>query len=380
MTFRIPKKLRRSLNPKLVALNILVASIVGGSVGVALVLAMLWLSYRNWMLDQSDKHGISEEKASRLGGVVIFLSMLAYLFVAPLFGDVGPGVPGTVAGQTARAYFSGYEWAALLLALIGLWDDYSARASASTRLALTFSILGVALYTNPYLLPLNLDFPGVPAVLQTAPIIGAVSLILVVGFVNAGNMADGANGLLSVIATIFFLVAYLESQSLLYAVMLIATLGFALFNVSTGLIFLGDFGSYGLSALIGLGSLELYSQGNHSAWFFGCLLGYPCVEIVRVIALRLSVGLSPLAADNNHLHNLIFEELVQRGWHRLPANSLTGVGLAIISAAPPLLAYLAGAINPQSWEWAALFLMYAGLHVLVAQVLQGKLRAYTAKG
>lgn len=315
MTFRIPKKLRRSLNPKLVALNILVASIVGGSVGVALVLAMLWLSYRNWMLDQSDKHGISEEKASRLGGVVIFLSMLAYLFVAPLFGDVGPGVPGTVAGQAARAYFSGYEWAALLLALIGLWDDYSARASASTRLALTFSILGVAFYTNPYLLPLNLDFPGVPAVLQTAPIIGAVSLILVVGFVNAGNMADGANGLLSVIATIFFLVAYLESQSLFYAVMLIATLGFALFNVSTGLIFLGDFGSYGLSALIGLGSLELYSQGNHSAWFFGCLLAYPCVEIVRVIALRLSVGLSPLAADNNHLHNLIFEELVQRGWH-----------------------------------------------------------------
>ena len=62
---------------------------------------------------------------------------------------------------------------------------------------------------------------------------------------------------------------------------------FLVFNVVTGKIFLGDFGAYGLSAMIAFGSLELYSVGTVSSWFLGSLLAYPCIEMVRVIIVGL---------------------------------------------------------------------------------------------
>ena len=103
---------------------------------------------------------------------------------------------------------------------------------------------------------------------------------------HVGNMADGANGLLCIIG-VSFLSVFMSYDSTSFASMFIlALLIFLIFNVATGRIFLGDFGAYGLSALIAFSSLELYSKGNVSLWLLGSLLAYPCIEMVRVIAVR----------------------------------------------------------------------------------------------
>ena len=86
----------------------------------------------------------------------------------------------------------------------------------------------------------------------------AFTIIMVCGFINAGNIADGANGLLTSIYFGFFLVAYSIDSSIFNFSVLTSLLAFIVFNVSTGRIFLGDFGAYFLSALVAYKCLEFY--------------------------------------------------------------------------------------------------------------------------
>ena len=70
---------------------------------------------------------------------------------------------------------------------------------------------------------------------------------------------------------------------------------------------MGDFGAYGLSALIALVGFDLFDQGLVGLGFLATLLSYPCVEIIRIFVVRISKGESPFRADNQHSHNLLNE-------------------------------------------------------------------------
>ncbi len=63
------------------------------------------------------------------------------------------------------------------------------------------------------------------------------------GFIHAANMADGANGLMPGILAIAFSLFFAETGSLVYAALMISCGLFAIFNVISGRIFLGDAGS-----------------------------------------------------------------------------------------------------------------------------------------
>ena len=143
-------------------------------------------------------------------------------------------------------------------------------------------------------------------------------------------MADGANGLLSTIAIAVLLVGYLETGSGVVIALMVSTIVFSLFNVVTGSMFLGDSGAYFLSAIMALICVDLYIQGNSSVWFYACLLSYPCVELIRVLYVRWKLGGSLLAADNNHLHNMLFEKLKSSGFSPLLGNTCTGLSLATV--------------------------------------------------
>ena len=76
--------------------------------------------------------------------------------------------------------------------------------------------------------------------------------------------------------------------------------------------------------MIAFGSLQLYAKGDISLWFLGCLLAYPCFEMVRVVFSRAVQGNSPLQSGDDHLHNYAYKVLRDLGWHRTLANSVTG--------------------------------------------------------
>ena len=60
--------------------------------------------------------------------------------------------------------------------------------------------------------------------------------------------------------------------------------------------------------------------------------------------------------DNNHLHNLINTFLCSKGLPKHIANSLTGLGLAIITISAPLTLYFTG-FSIESEYWRTVFIM-----------------------
>jgi UDP-N-acetylmuramyl pentapeptide phosphotransferase/UDP-N-acetylglucosamine-1-phosphate transferase len=207
-------------------------------------------------------------------------------------------------------------------------------------------------------------YDWLPWGLNNPIILTVAGTLIVTGFVNAGNMADGANGLLGIVGVSFLSVLLFHDHGSFSAFFIMALLIFVIFNVSTGRIFLGDFGAYGLSAMIGFGSLDLYAAGNVSLWFLGSLLAYPCLEMVRVIVARTLQGSSPLQASNDHLHNFLYDLLRKRGLNRIVANSSTGLFVGAITALLPASLVFSDVMDASATNlWGLYFGSYAALHL-----------------
>jgi UDP-N-acetylmuramyl pentapeptide phosphotransferase/UDP-N-acetylglucosamine-1-phosphate transferase len=168
--------------------------------------------------------------------------------------------------------------------------------------------------------------------------IGAViSVIAIVGMMNAINFIDGFNGLASGIVLLmllsFGLVAYRVGNSdalYIIAILFAALLAFFLFNFPRGKIFLGDGGSYLLGASVAIIGIFLgATYGQVSPWFILTVLIYPVWEVIFSIYRKLSMGHSPLQPDERHLHMLIYKHIT----HNNPLTSL----LIIVAVAPFIL-------------------------------------------
>ena len=347
------------------AVLVIVSGLVGGFVGVAMALSMFAVSSKKFFLDAADKHGISVKTSSRLGGPVIFLGAILLGCVQFLAQDSSV--------FSIQYYISesvpGYLVVALLCGAVGLWEDYAQRLSPRFRLQILFLIVSLYFFLISSNLPTDI-FPAPTLQWLNHPlVVGAGMTLCVVGYINAGNMADGANGLLSAIAIAVLLVGYLETGSGVVIALMMSTIVFSLFNMVTGSMFLGDSGAYFLSAIMALICIDLYIQGDTSVWFCACLLSYPCVELIRVLYVRWRLGGSLLAADNNHLHNMLFEKLQSSGFSPLLGNTCTGLSLATFSTMIPMTGYLLELTPLDSPVWLWVFCSYSIAHVLLAQYL-----------
>ena len=204
-------------------------ALVGGIVGLLMMFVMAWLSRASWAIDDADSHGISERQSSRLGGVAVVLG--AAVFFAALHWPAPQwAAPLTDPGKLALPT---YAWAVLLIALVGLWDDLAVQFRAAIRLLLVLGISCWAIISDPGLLPASV-YAWVPGLLNQPAWLTIAGAVLVAGFVNAGNMADGANGLLASIALAFFGLAYWYNPTGYYWSAVLALSVFLIVNVTTG--------------------------------------------------------------------------------------------------------------------------------------------------
>ena len=149
-------------------------------------------------------------------------------------------------------------------------------------------IFALLISYRPELIPLDLGVWGLDA-LMAAPIMGwLLTVIFCVGFINAVNMADGANGLMPGILAIAFSLFFAETGFLVYAALMTSCGLFTIFNVISGRIFLGDAGSYGLGAALVLSGLFLFSEGVFSAPFLAVLA---CLSLHRLCVSHSATAL-----------------------------------------------------------------------------------------
>jgi UDP-N-acetylmuramyl pentapeptide phosphotransferase/UDP-N-acetylglucosamine-1-phosphate transferase len=342
----------------------LLALLSFGLTGLGAIVVMFALSTLRAGRDSAASHGISSRNSSRLGGVAIVITFILFLIGMVLLSSYTPGVVRDVTFL--------HVWSTVFVCVIlgGAEDIKADLLSPYFRLVVKLLVFGFFLWTTPNVVPLVIGIPGIDYLLSDPLVAWGLCTVFCVGFINAFNMADGANGLIPGIATIAFGILFLVYGRPAEGVLFFVCLMFLIFNVVSGWFFLGDMGSYGLGAALVCYGLLGVAQGDFSAGFMASLLSYPCVDFLVSVIRRLRKGLSPLQADNGHLHNRLYNFYVPKFKSRVTPNSLTGLTISSGSSGVSLLIYVFDWIAIDSNAWFGIF----GIQVVVYLITLSRLR------
>lgn len=279
-----------------------------------------------------------------VGGLAVVAAVM--LVVAMLLLQQGQAI-------SVETHLAWFAFGVSGMYLIGLTDDRFA-LGPKIRLALAFIVLLLlVLYAPDFGLPF-LRFSGTDRVWFLDDAGQGFALLCLVGLLNAVNMADGKNGLVSGICLIWSLTLLVRCPAPLLPVLVATIVALAVvmyFNLR-GRLFLGDGGSYALSGIFGLLAIYIY---NHEfavvrADHIAVLFAIPVFDTIRLMTVRIRRGQSPFAGDRTHLHHYL---ALRWGW---PKKGLF-IYLALV-AVPNALTLL----------WPALGLAWLGA-ALVAYVI-----------
>ena len=200
--------------------------------------------------------------------------------------------------------------------MIGLKDDIiglSAKKKLFVEIIMAFYLVLLGNYriTNLH---------GIFGIQEIGYIAGVViSIIIIVGLINAFNLIDGIDGLaagISLLISVVYGFWFLSAGNFIYALVCFSLVGsliaFLLYNVfgNTNKIFMGDTGSLVLGTILSIVTIhfnEYQSATNYAAQGLPALslaiVIVPVVDTIRVFIIRLSQKRSPFSADMNHIHH-----------------------------------------------------------------------------
>lgn len=256
--------------------------------------------------DEARKH--HDTPTPLVGGLGVLAGLLAASLVALL------------TGQLALRDILAFGAAAVPLALLGILDD---RLGLSARLRLVVQIAAacVVVYFGGVTIGELGDLigSGSPIVLDTWAV--PLTLVCIVGAINAFNMIDGVDGLSGgiALAALGWYAIVGAHQGAMFETALAfmaigAIIGFLLFNARHPLrakasVFLGSSGSMLLGLIVVWLAISLTQrtqsgpQPHFPAMMSVWVLGVPLLDCLATIAIRLAQGKSPLSPDRNHVHH-----------------------------------------------------------------------------
>lgn len=322
-------------------LVVVICAVIAGVSGILTALLMFWMTRQNFAVDSHQKHGISHQRASRLGGVAVAFCALCIYWIS-----VGMSLPLERLGVSLMTAPVTY---AVLIGIVGLCDDACGHLPAHLRLLLTAVLFAACLAINPNIIPTGIGIVGIDSLLSIKPLAFFLCLIACVGLLNATNMADGANGLMPLVFMGTFYGFFTLSGELVYLAVTMGLMVFALFNVLFGKLFLGDSGSYGLGAMAVLGAIKLMSEIDAQVWVFLCFAAYPVIDFFVSIVRRKLAGRSPLSADSDHMHNRLFRYLRSFNLSPLMANSISGLTISIATTGVSIILLTYWSTSATSW-------------------------------
>jgi UDP-GlcNAc:undecaprenyl-phosphate/decaprenyl-phosphate GlcNAc-1-phosphate transferase len=286
--------------------TLILACLYAGLSALAICLAAPWIGKRLRLLDRPGGRKTHTKATPLMGGVALLVGL-----VPILFGYMLSYEPEGI-GHWALTSFA---VTIMGCALLGIFDDCFA-IPARPRFIIAFLLFGALLLVEPRFSLRQLYFYGFDTPLILGPIGGWVfTVIVLLGFMNAVNMADGKNGLVMGLTIVWAALIVASGPVGLIPVLvpLIALMGVLLLFNLAGRLFLGDGGTYGLSAVIGLAATYSYNfqAGLMNADQLILLFLIPITDMMRLIAQRTLSGQSPMAADRNHLHHYLLNGF---GW------------------------------------------------------------------
>lgn len=272
--------------------------------------ALIKVAYLKRLVDEpGEDRKVHKRRIPTIGGIIIFAGTLfSYLMWYP---------PAVV------KEFQLICACMIILFFVGVKDDIIGTAPvkklvAHLVVAFILVIMADIRITSMY------DIFGIGELPYWASVL--LSLFTYTVIVNAINLIDGVDGLAAGVGTIacvafgvWFFMAGSTNDAVLAFSLVGTLLAFLVFNFSPAKIFMGDSGSLTIGLIVSVLSIKLIEYdvkeipanslviGISKPVFAMAALFYPLVDTLRIFVYRSSKGISPFAADRNHLHHRLLE-------------------------------------------------------------------------
>ncbi|PBQ34498.1 hypothetical protein CNR22_22860 [Sphingobacteriaceae bacterium] len=265
--------------------------------------ALKKIALRVNLLDNPGKRKVHASAVPLIGGISIAFSVFLSLLLSPLF----------MQQLILQRVMIG---AAFLLLVIGVLDDkfdMKAKYKLAIQMACAFAIVSsgtriTSLYGILGIHEISLQWQYL------------LTIVVIVGTVNAFNLMDGVDGLaaglsilgFSILAVLSFLYGDI-GKATVFVAFIGALVAFLKANLNADKIFMGDAGSLMLGFIMTVSGIQILEFSQSSSVVNPTLVlflvaGFFCVPVLdslRVYLGRMRKGNSPFAADKSHLHHLV---------------------------------------------------------------------------
>jgi UDP-GlcNAc:undecaprenyl-phosphate GlcNAc-1-phosphate transferase len=289
-------------------------------------------------------HKSHKQPVPYLGGVAIIIGIIVVAYSTSLVSDF-----------TSKTFWlaTSVLAPALVLGLIGLWDDMKNLPPLPRFVAQTIA----GLFTAFILVATdNVGNPTGSEIFDSV-----ITIIWVVGICNSINFFDnldgGAAGTVAVSSTALAFLALNGDQYLITALATVtagATLGFLIWNKSPARIYMGDAGALFLGFLLATLTVRLHpdSETQIGSYFTPIfLLAVPILDTSVAVLSRLNRNISPFQGGQDHLSHRLIRAGLSRRQAAVSLWALSGLfGLVAILISRPnenyenLIVYSAGAL------------------------------------
>jgi UDP-GlcNAc:undecaprenyl-phosphate/decaprenyl-phosphate GlcNAc-1-phosphate transferase len=284
-------------------------------------------------IDKPDGHRKLHVKAVTLGGGLAVQAAVLVTVIAVL----GAGVISDAFSVDTR-FLVGLLVASAFLVTVGIIDD---SVGMRGRYKLACQIVACLV-----LIAFGLEIRGI-SVFQMTMEFGwlaiPVTLLWLLGTINAINLLDGADGLAASVGTVLCLtVAALTmfgghvADGLLAIAIGGALLGFLRYNFAPASIYLGDTGSMFIGFMVGAITIHDNVKGSASLALAAplCMVAIPMFDSCAALMRRKLTGRSLFAADRGHFHHIL-----QQQGYSVPQTVLIIVGVCLVTSIGALLSF-----------------------------------------
>lgn len=243
----------------------------------------------------------------RLGGIAIAAGFYAPL-LALLIEHSGVGGFFYASSRMALAFLVG----GVVICCLGLYDDLRG-SGAALKFLIQFGVAGALFYSGFRIEVMSLPFAGT---IHLGPLSLVVTMLWIVGVVNAMNLIDGLDGLaagvgLFGVATTFVLAAMRPDpiMMLFMAALAGSLLGFLVYNFNPASIFMGDAGSMFIGYVLAVGSVQTSQKSSTTVAILVPIvaLGVPIADTFLAI-IRRAIRRRPIfGADRAHIHHRLLD-------------------------------------------------------------------------
>lgn len=268
---------------------------------------IILVSNKKQLFDVPNRRKANQHKViPNLGGIAIFSAIFIATLVALQGFDVNK--------------ISGILLASLIMFLMGLKDDTIGLSPNKKLIGQIIATIYLIVVCNIRFFNLHGLF-GINEISYSLSLI--ISLITILGLINAFNLIDGIDGLAAGIGTIISLTygfSFLYFGQIEYAILSFSITGsliaFFFYNVfgKKNKIFMGDTGSLTLGIIFAVLTIlfneitptkHIYNLAFASPAISLSIMIVPIIDTIRVFYIRISQKRSPFSADMNHIHHYL---------------------------------------------------------------------------